>query len=77
MLSIDLDIGDVVLEHCGNVHLVATNESVNGLLMVVWGVACGVPPDPLHINEDGRTHTSGNVPLENTINRQVCERERG
>lgn len=58
VLAIDLDVGDVVLEHGGNIHLrvctcpFSTTSSTRPAL--------------------ASRRTSGKVPLEKTIKRQVC-----
>ena len=58
VLAIDLDVGDVVLEHGGNIHL----------------EVCTCPFSTTSANTTVREmgRTSGNVPLEKTIKRQVC-----
>ena len=74
VLSVHLDIGDVVLEHSRDVNL-CIYVRVEFVLPGCEGV-----PRLLHRRrQDGgrelETRTSGKVPLEKTIKRQVCGRE--
>jgi hypothetical protein len=77
MLSIDLNVRNIVLEYCWNIHLKKQNEKCVRKACVELISCSGYPLGNVYSNRFGmgffrNDHlTSGNVPLEKTINKQV------